>query len=71
MTREEGLAWRERWREVNRAELEELRMSTPEADLRALAAVMDFALSFPPPDEKEDNEVRARWVRVKRHALGG
>jgi hypothetical protein len=68
MTREQARIWKERWRIVNEAEIEELRKRTPEEDMRGLAAMMAAARCFPedPRREVEEEAVRARWERLKR-----
>ena len=68
MTREEGRAFRRRWRAVNAAELEELRATSMEENLRQLAALMASvkALGWTESLEAEEVEVRERWNRLRR-----
>ncbi len=69
MTKEEARLFRERWAEVNRREIEELRAATPELRLRQLATLMKWAKSFDWEEQLKagEEEVRERWIRLKRH----
>lgn len=53
--------------ELNRIEVDEMRRLTPEQSLRDLAILMQFARRFPRDehDEREIEEVRNRWLRLK------
>jgi hypothetical protein len=67
ITAEEARAWRERWRLVNEAEIEELRATPVEQKFRQLAVLMASADLFPrtPVDEAEDEAVREVWMRLR------
>jgi hypothetical protein len=67
MTKAEAQAWRDRWKLVNEAEVEELRTTDLATKFRQLAALMASVDSFgwrPSLDEGVD-EVRQRWNRLR------
>lgn len=66
MTKDEAKAWRAGWQAVEERQARELRESTYEERLRALAALMSSAslFDFHPLDE-EDERARARWARLQ------
>ncbi len=71
-SKEELRAWKARWKMVNDFELEELRRTPMSEKSRALAVLMNTAhqLGWQPSTEAEIEEVRNRWIRLKRIALG-
>jgi hypothetical protein len=72
ITPEEGHAWLERWRLASEAETAELRRTPLRIKFEQLAAlVASRHLFHPDPDrERQAQEVRERWLRLRR-ALGG
>lgn len=72
MTREQGLAYVERWQLLQAAEVAELQSTPIETKLTQLAALMASRDDFPaePDRDIEIREVRERWARL-RQALGG
>lgn len=66
MTKEEVLAWRERWQIVNDFEVDELRRKTPEDKLRELASLMasvrHFGWETVTPEEVE--RARESWLEL-------
>ncbi len=72
ISRKEARAWRKRWAAVNRAEIEELRRTTPEEKFRQLCALMESAkaLGWARALAAEEAEVRERWMRLRK-AYGG
>jgi len=67
MTKAEAQAWKDRWRRVNAFEIEELRHSTPEQNLRQLAILMTWpsALGVTEALRAEKEEARRRWRQVQ------
>jgi hypothetical protein len=65
-TKEELIAYRERWKAVEAIEIAELRAKTPQQRLRELEDLIGWAraLGLPPHEEAVD-KVRARWVRLR------
>jgi len=69
MTKAEAKAWKARFEALNELEREELRKTTFEAKLRQLVTLMQWGWAFgwqKCPTEGED-EVRDRWIRLKKH----
>lgn len=66
MTKDEARAWRAGWQAVEERQARELRESTYEERLRALAVLMSSAslFDFRQLDE-EDEGARARWARLQ------
>ena len=66
MTKDEAKAWRAGWQAVEERQACELRESTYEERLRALAVLMSSAslFDFHQLDE-EDERARARWARLQ------
>jgi hypothetical protein len=66
MTKDEAKAWRARWQAVEERQARELRGTTYEERLRALAVLMSSAslFDFHQLDE-EDERARARWARLQ------
>jgi hypothetical protein len=60
MTKAEAKAWKERWRRVNEFEIEELRNSTPERDLRQLATLM----AWPSAEAMGEPDILSEWDRM-------
>lgn len=67
-TKTEAREYRERWLRVNAAEIEELRRMSPVEKLRQLAALMASVdeLGWREALSKEDEQVRARWNRLRK-----
>ena len=59
--------FRDRWRRVNAAEIEELRRTPMETKLRQLAALMAScdAMGWTPKLAAEEEQVRALWIRLR------
>jgi hypothetical protein len=72
ITPEEARAYFNRWALVKAFEIEELRRTLPETKLRQLASLMASRELFAddPQREKDVQEVRQRWARL-RQVLGG
>lgn len=72
MTREQALAYVDRWQQVQDAEVAELQRTSIETKFTQLAALMASRDVFgPEPDrDVQIREVRERWARL-RQALGG
>ncbi len=68
MDRAEALAWKERWRLVREKEIEELSAMTIEERLRQLDTMFLFAreLGWDEALAAEEEEVRERWIRIRR-----
>jgi hypothetical protein len=68
MTKAEAQAWKERWRRINQGEIDELRASTPDQNLRQLAALMASvdALGLTEALLAEEEETRRRWCEIHR-----
>jgi hypothetical protein len=66
VTKEELIAYRERWKAVEAIEVAELRATTPAQRLRQLEQLIGWArtLGLPPHEEAVD-EVRERWIRLR------
>jgi hypothetical protein len=66
MTKDEANAWRAGWQAVEERQARELRESTYEERLRALAVLMSSASLFDLHQlDEEDERVRARWARLQ------
>lgn len=65
-------AWAERWKLVNQAAIEELRATPLEVKIRQLAVLMDSVeeLSWREALREGEEQVRARWIRLRRVAGG-
>ena len=64
---EEAQAWRERWREVELAEIAELRGLSAVLKLRQLDALAQSASLFDwSSDNDEDEKVREMWTTLRR-----
>ncbi|RPH55812.1 hypothetical protein EHM82_04595 [bacterium] len=71
MTKAEAREFAERWRKVNLAEVEELRSTPLEVQLRQLDSLRTAFEAFGwEEDPKEVEEVRDRWNRLRSLALG-
>jgi hypothetical protein len=69
MTVDDVRAWAERWREVERAEIAELRSTPPELKLRQLDALAQSASLFDWSSSDEENEtVRELWMTLRRRS---
>lgn len=69
MTKAEAKAWKARFEALNEFEREELRKTTFDTKLRQLVTLMQWGRAFgwqKCPAEGE-NEVRDRWIRLKKH----
>lgn len=69
LTPAQAQAFTDRWQRVNRAEIEELRASSPDLALRQLDALRSAVEVFGWQDEldNETEEVRSRWNRLRAH----
>lgn len=69
LTPAQARAFAERWERANRAEVEELRASSPDLALRQLDTLRSAMDLFGWHDdlEKETEEVRTRWNRLRAH----
>lgn len=67
LTRQAAQEYFNRWRLVNEAEIAELRSTPMEVKLRQLASLMASvkALGWESSLGKDEEEVRARWIRLK------
>lgn len=67
MTKEEALQFKERWKRVNQATIEEARNTSVEERLRQLDLLYQAVQSFGWGERMRigEEEVRARWVRLK------
>jgi len=72
MTKEEALAWKERWEAVNRYEIEELRRTPPKVRYLQFLSLMQMAFEFEWTESMEQGveDVRNRWQRLREHYLG-
>ena len=68
MTKEEGRAFKARWKAVNAAEIEELHRTTAAFKLRQLTALMAWVEYFGWAEAlaEGEGEVRERWNRLRR-----
>ncbi len=68
MTAEQVLAWKERWKAVNRREIEELRKKTAERKLAELDMLYGAALAFGKirPSIDDTETARSRWLKLRR-----
>jgi hypothetical protein len=68
MNPEEVRAWAERWKLVNRMEVEELRATTPARKFRQLGTLMALAKKMGWMEALAEGEavVRDRWNRLRR-----
>jgi hypothetical protein len=69
LTPAQAQAFAERWKRANRAEIDELRASSPDLALRQLDALRSAVALFGWQDDldKETEEVRSRWNRLRSH----
>jgi hypothetical protein len=60
--------WKDRWKQVNQAEIEELRRTSPETKLRQLAALMASVdqMGWRESLDAEAALVRERWNQLRR-----
>jgi hypothetical protein len=67
MTKEEALLFKQRWRLVNDRVIEEVRQTPITVKLRQLAIMFaaGHALGWADKQRAGEEEVRARWVRLK------
>jgi hypothetical protein len=64
---EDAQAWQERWREVELAEIAELRALSAELKLRQLDALAQSASLFDwSSEDDEDKRVREMWTTLRR-----
>jgi hypothetical protein len=72
LTKEQAIAFRQRWQQVEEAERRELQNATVELRFRQLVSMFDSAraLGWATTDEAEIEQVRARWAKLRRHYLG-
>jgi hypothetical protein len=69
LTAAQAQAFAERWEQASRAEIEELRASSPDLALRQLDALRSAVdlFGWQADLEKETEEVRSRWNRLRAH----
>jgi hypothetical protein len=69
ITPQEAASYLERWRQVNRHEVAELRRTPVGQKLKQLCALSASREAFPPdPDRgKQAADVAARWRRIRAH----
>jgi hypothetical protein len=69
LTPAEAEAFARRWAQANRAEIDELRASSPDLALRQLEALRSAVDIFGWREEldRETEEVRSRWNRLRAH----
>jgi hypothetical protein len=69
LTPAQAQAFAERWKQVNQAELEELRASSPDLALRQLDALRSAVdlFGWQADLERETEEVRSRWNKLRAH----
>jgi hypothetical protein len=69
LTPAQAQAFAERWKQASRAEIEELRASSPDLALRQLDALRSAVALFGWQEDldKETEEVRSRWNRLRSH----
>ncbi|MBI1762578.1 MAG: hypothetical protein HYR56_14185 [Acidobacteria bacterium] len=67
MTKEEALAFKERWRLVNEFINEEIRQTPPAVKLRQLATLFQFgrAMGWEEKLRQGEEEAQARWRRLQ------
>ena len=66
---EDVLAWRKRWREVELAEIAELRRLPAELKLRQLDALAQSASLFDwSSDDEENEQVRKVWTTLRQRS---
>lgn len=72
ITREQAVAWQQRWQRAEEAERHGLRTMSIELRWRQLVAMFDSAraLGWATTDETEIEQVRARWAKLRRWYLG-
>lgn len=72
MTREEALAYKNRWIAVNRYLIEEVRRASPEVKLRQLASLYDSVREFGWEEKLRDDEesVWRKWQLLREHYAG-
>ena len=68
MTKEEALAFKERWRVVNEFTNEEARRRPVAERLRDLEILYQFGQQIGWANRDDDQEVRARWNRLREKA---
>jgi hypothetical protein len=64
--KEELIAWRDRWKEVEAAQTEEWRAATVEERFRGLLSLWDFAKSLGTLEPQDPTVPRALWTRLKK-----
>ena len=69
VTPAEAEAFSRRWAQANRAEIDELRASSPDLALRQLESLLSAVDIFGWRDEldRESEKVRSRWNRLRAH----
>jgi hypothetical protein len=66
MDRDEARAWAARWKEVESAEIAELRRTPSDVKLRQLDALAQSAGLFDwSSDDRENERVRELWMRLR------
>jgi len=67
LTRAQALAFQKRWRIVQRAQKQELRLTSPDQKLRQLAVMMESvnAMGWRDALASEEAGVRMRWNRLR------
>jgi hypothetical protein len=72
LSKEQARAYVERWRLVNEREAQEIRATPMEVKLRQFAVLMNTtkALGWTEQLSEDDEEVRARWNRLREVLLG-
>ncbi len=68
ITKEEALAFKKRWEEVNAFELEELKNTPPSRKVKQLATLMRWVKDFGWQNALKEGEdvVRERWIKLNR-----
>ncbi|HAS17821.1 MAG: hypothetical protein A2Y48_08415 [Nitrospirae bacterium RIFCSPLOW2_12_42_9] len=69
ITKEEAREYKRRWESVNEAEIQELRKTTIPQKLHQLVTLMASGKVFTAQTDiinKEENEVRIRWNRLRK-----
>ncbi len=72
LTKKQAQAFRDRWRKVNEAEIEELRRTSPDRKFKQLAALMASVKAFgwEKSLREGEEEVRKRWIRLYKAFCG-
>jgi len=71
MSKQEGREFKRRWEFINRFLANEIRNTSPQRKLQQIQTIFNSAGRFHQTESaKEVDEVRARWIRLKKETHG-